>query len=107
MVTVAFTQGPTFFTGFCITGHADAADAGEDIVCAAVSSAAYCCANTLTDVVGSAAAQVDDAGKMQLQVTTPGDTTEQILQGLLLHMQQLEFQYPNNVKTVIRRCSAC
>ena len=37
--------------GFHITGHAGG-EAGTDIVCAAVSSAAYLVANTVTEVMG-------------------------------------------------------
>lgn len=48
----------TFFTvhgniaGFLMKGHAGAGAYGSDPVCAAVSSAAYMAANTITDIIG-------------------------------------------------------
>ena len=53
MIQVEFSVHDHAPVGFCISGHAGAGSAGRDIVCAAVSSAAYMAANTLTDVVGA------------------------------------------------------
>ena len=39
--------------GFNISGHSGFSQAGTDIVCAAVSSAAYMTVNTLTEVLGA------------------------------------------------------
>ena len=37
---------------FTVKGHSGSANAGEDIVCAAVSSAVYMAANTVTEILG-------------------------------------------------------
>lgn len=51
MISVAFLTPPEGgVLGFSMEGHAEYGEAGEDIVCAAVSSAAYLVVNTLTDV---------------------------------------------------------
>ena len=55
MIRAVFRYAGDAPRGFSLCGHAGAGVAGEDIVCAAVSSAAYMAANTVTDVVGAKA----------------------------------------------------
>ena len=51
MIRIQFlTQPEGALQGFFMEGHAECGEAGQDIVCAAVSSAAYLVANTLTEI---------------------------------------------------------
>ena len=76
----------------------------SDIVCAAVSSAAYMTVNTLTDIVRcQAKAEVSD-GNMSFHVTTKLSEAQQILEGFKLHIEALAADYPNNIKVTLRRC---
>ena len=82
--------------GFRITGHSGFADSGSDIVCSAISSAAYMTANTITEVIKvSAEIDVDEVdGGMLLRVFQKDATAcRDILQGFKLHMLALEEQY--------------
>ncbi|NMP37745.1 MAG: ribosomal-processing cysteine protease Prp [Clostridiales bacterium] len=93
-------------SGFSSLGHANAGDAGNDIVCAAVSSAVYMAANTVTDVLGIDAQVRCDEAYLSLRINA--DDTEKaqgILGGLLLHIEQLQQQYPKNVSVQKRRCN--
>ena len=54
--------------GFEITGHAGG-NAGSDIVCAAVSSAVYMAANTVTDVINVHAGISEQDGHFRFSVT--------------------------------------
>ena len=81
--------------GFHITGHSDYSEEGSDIVCAAVSSAAYMTANTLTEMVGvDPEIKVSD-GDMYLKIKTDGETakSQEILRGFVLHLNALTEQY--------------
>ncbi|MEE0264660.1 MAG: ribosomal-processing cysteine protease Prp [Acutalibacteraceae bacterium] len=82
--------------GFRITGHSGFADSGSDIVCAAISSAAYMVANTITEVI-RVSAEIDvneENGDMLLRVFQKDATAcRDILQGFKLHMLALEEQY--------------
>ena len=51
MVTAKFTQKDGKLVAFDVSGHAGFANAGEDIVCAGVSSALQLTANGITEVV--------------------------------------------------------
>lgn len=92
-----FTQADGELTGFRISGHNGRA--GEDIVCAAVSSAAYLVANTITDVIQAEAGVTVEDGFMLVRVS-PKDARNcrNIFAGFKLHMLGLEEQYPKNIQ---------
>lgn len=81
--------------GFRIEGHADFAQSGVDIVCAAVSSAAYMAANTITDVLHVSPDRLyATEGLMEIRLSEiDADGCKTILQGLKLHLLGLEEQY--------------
>ena len=85
--------------GFSLSGHADAGEAGEDIVCAAVSSAAYLIANTITEILHVPAEISEDDGEMRLLIREEKylSTCRDCLAGFRLHMTGLEEQYPDNI----------
>lgn len=82
--------------GFRITDHSGFAESGSDIVCSAISSAAYMTANTVTEIIKvSAEIDVNESdGGMLLRVFQKDATAcRDILQGFKLHMLALEEQY--------------
>ena len=100
MIRVKFSVGNKQIKGFEISGHAMFAESGRDVVCAAVSSAAYMAANTITDVVGAdAVAQVEEAS-MCVKLNKPDEQAEIVLKGLELHLTELSKQYPQNIKII-------
>ena len=99
MTTVCFLKRDGEIVGFDISGHTGAGLNGSDILCAAVSSAAYLTANTITDVIGSDADVSVSDGRMKLVIkTAPGETAGAILKGFKLHMMQLRSQKPGNIR---------
>ena len=95
-----FTAKNGDLLGFSISGHAEWGISGDDIVCSAVSSAAFMTANTITDIIGvSADVTIDKTGSMILKIS-PNDSyrCREILLGFKLHMVMLEDQYPENIK---------
>lgn len=72
---------------------------GEDIICSAVSSAAFMTANTITEVIkADAVISVDEDGEMYLRIRDKdAGACQEILSGLKLHMFALEEQYPDNI----------
>lgn len=86
-------------TGFTLSGHAGSAPAGEDIVCAAVSSAAYMAANTVTEVLRLTPSITERDGLLSLRLTgEQADAAQMILQGLWLHITALSEQYPDFIQ---------
>lgn len=93
-----YTTAKGELVGFHLTGHSGYAEIGSDIVCAAVSSAAYMTANTITDIIKvSAEVEVADGDIMLRVFSKDAVACRDILQGFRLHMLQLEEQYSEYV----------
>ena len=73
---------------------------GQDIVCAAVSSAALMAANTITEILEVSAKAEAESGSMIFHLSETNDKTEAILRGLELHLTELSKQYPLNIKVI-------
>ncbi len=96
MIFIRFLAEPDgALRGFEISGHADHAPYGEDTVCAAVSSAAYLVANTITEILKIPAEITVEQGTMIVQIAaSDAYACRDILAGLKLHFTALEEQYP-------------
>jgi len=100
MTSVKFLADKKGLYGFEISGHSslNCDDYEGKLVCAAVSSAAYMAANTVTEIIGdSAEAEVSEA-KMLFKVSSPSAASTKVLEGLRLHLNGLSQQYSNNIK---------
>ncbi|MCR5042474.1 MAG: ribosomal-processing cysteine protease Prp [Clostridia bacterium] len=84
-------------TGFELTGHSDPDGEGEDILCAAVSSAAYLTANTVTEVLQAEGSVKAENGYMRLAATSSVEQARLLTDGLKLHLEQLSAQYPDRI----------
>ena len=100
MIRVKFLIGNKQLTGFEIKGHAMFAESGSDVVCAAVSSAAYMAANTITEIIGAKADASAEDGMMRVSLNQSDEQTETVLRGLELHLTELSKQYPENIKII-------
>ena len=100
MIRIAFFGSGDKLTGFHITGHSGYSEAGSDIVCAAISSAAYMTANTVTDILGlSPEISVDDGDMLlKLRTASDADRAADILSGFRLHIVGLQEQYPEFIE---------
>lgn len=97
MICAAFYCKHGLYTGFNISGHADYAETGRDIVCAAVSSAALMAANTVTDVLDCTAGSREYEGELILTVTKSTESAQQVIEGLWIHLLALSGQYPERL----------
>lgn len=101
MIHTAFLTTPSgALMGFSMQGHSGYGEENTDIVCAAVSSAAYLTVNTVTDVlhVTPLSLRVDD-GEMFFRIEQKDEPAcRDILSGLKLHLVQLEEQYSGYLK---------
>lgn len=100
MVHAEFFRKAGNFSGFRISGHAGYADSGEDIVCAAVSSAVQLMVNLLSefdcDPEVSAADNVVDC-----RTTASADTASAMLEQLKLHFESVTEEFPETIKITV------
>ena len=92
-------------TGFTVSGHSGYAEAGADIVCAAISSAVTMAEATINDVCGAKAkvrVKEDDA-RITLTLPTSCDeeeTVQAVLSGLMLTLISLREDYPDYIEVL-------
>ena len=99
MIRATFLNRNGALCGFDIQGHAGQAEQGRDIVCAAVSSAAYLTANSLSEVCGCQITAKEQEGHLRVSVVSGDETAVRIvLQGQRLHLEGLCAQYPQYIQ---------
>ncbi len=99
MTKVKFSCLDDLISGFEISGHSGYAEEGQDIVCSAVSSVAYMVVNTVTEIKKINAKAEDKDGYIFFHI--PDDKLvdcQDIMEGMLLHMNELAEQYPDYLK---------
>ena len=102
MTAVTFFTDNGNITGFYIAGHStdNENDVEGKLVCAAVSSAAYMTANTLTEIIlADAQISVND-GEMKLRLKSKISESQQILNGFKLHITELMKQNKKRIKVI-------
>ncbi len=82
--------------GFTVKGHAEFATHGSDIVCAGVSTIVRMAFNTLrlTNVLTINFAP----GDAVINVHEPSDASDIIMQGVIETLEELSWEYPDNIK---------
>ncbi len=98
MIRVRFTTADGLLSGFTVSGHAGAGDYGQDIVCAAVSSATYMTANTITEILALPADIAVEDGYLSLRVTGELTTCQTVLAGFRLHIEAMQQEYPKRIQ---------
>ena len=107
MTTVTFYSEGSRLTGFELKGHSGYAPQGEDIVCAALTSAVRLTECAVNDVLGlEAPVKVRDKDaliSLKLPKTLDPDsesTCQTILAALMVHCVQLAEEYPENISVM-------
>lgn len=102
MISAVFTANGKTLTGFQISGHSGYAEEGQDIVCAAVSSAALMAANTITEIQRLRADIAVDDGFLKLNLSSGDAQTASVtLEGLRLHLTALAKEHPQFIHVTI------
>ena len=104
MTTVTFHTEGSRIVSFEMQGHSGYAPQGEDIVCAALTSAVRLTECAVNDVLGlEAAVKVRDKDAF-LSLKLPGtlgqtneSTCQALLAALMVHCVQLAEEYPENI----------
>ena len=107
MTTVTFFSEGSRLVGFEMKGHSGHAPAGEDIVCAALTSAVRLTECAVNDVLGLEAAVKVREKDAYLSLKLPGklgqtyeSTCQTLLAALMVHCVSLAEEYPENISVL-------
>ena len=92
-------------TGFSISGHSGYAEAGQDIVCAAISAVVTMAEATINDVCGAKAKVRVKDEQARITLTLPAvcdeeDTVQAVLAGMLIYLCGLRDEYPDHIEVL-------
>ena len=107
MTTVTFHTEGSRIVSFEVQGHSGYAPEGEDIVCAAVTSAVRLAECAVNDVLGLEAAvkvrQKDAYLSLKLPAKlgqTAESTCQTLLTGMMVYLSELHNEYPDNIEVM-------
>ena len=92
-------------TGFSVSGHSGYAEAGADIVCAAISTAVTMAEATINDVCGAKAKVRVKDEQARVTLTLPASCDEEesvqaVLAGMMLTLCSLRDDYPDYIEVL-------
>ena len=92
-------------TGFSVSGHSGYAEAGQDIVCAAISAVVTMAEATINDVCGAKAKVRVKEEDARITLTLPASCDEEesvqaVLAGMLLTLCSLRDDYPDYIEVL-------
>ena len=93
-------------TGFSVSGHSGYAEAGSDIICAAVSAVVTMAEATINDVLGAKAKVRVKDEQARISLTLPASCDEEesvqaVLTGMMLTLCSLRDDYPDYIEVVM------
>ena len=107
MTSVTFLTEGNRIIGFDAAGHSGYAQEGEDIVCAAVTSAVRLVESTVNDVMGLCASVKVCEKTATISFRLPGslgptaeNTCQNMLTGMMVYLSQLHDEYPDNIEVL-------
>ncbi len=83
---------------FTISGHADYANYGQDIVCASVSSVVMTIVNCIMNIDKTSIEYIDDSRSIVIKKINDNDIVDILLNTMLEILKDLENQYKENIK---------
>ena len=91
--------------GFSISGHSGYAEAGSDIVCAAISAVTAMVEATINDVCGAKAKVRVKEADARITLTLPAacdeeETVQAVLAGMMLYLCNLRDDYPDYIEVL-------
>ena len=99
-----FTEGDRI-TGFSISGHSGYAEAGSDIVCAAISAVVSMTEAVINDICGAKAKVRVKDEQARITLTLPASCDEEesvqaVLSGMMLTLISLREDYPDYIEVL-------
>ena len=104
MTTVTFYSEGSRITGFSVEGHSGFADEGEDILCAAITSAVRLAECAINDILGLEASVKIREKDASISLKLPGSlgqtnesTCQTLLTALMVYFTELTEEHPDHL----------
>jgi len=99
MVTAIFNYQNSHIMSYEVLGHADSAQRGEDLVCAAISATVIGLTNAVIELDESELfIQMEEDGYIKVENVPPTDKAQTLLQGMITTLKTIEGAHKDNYK---------
>lgn len=98
MINISYKKENNHINYVKISGHADYADEGFDIVCASVSSIAITTINAIVRIDLESIVYRDDDGLLEIGIVKIDDIVDILIENMISMLEELEKQYKDYIK---------
>ncbi len=98
MIRIKVSKNNDKYTNINFKGHANFNEFGKDIVCAAVSSTMLCTVNAIYLINEDSINVIKNDNDFNIKVIKDNDITNKLLENMMHCLENLEKQYPKNIK---------
>lgn len=98
MIKIKVEHDNNYLSKIVITGHANYEEYGKDIVCAAVSASVLTTINGIIALDNSILEVENVLDKMTIKILKNENTSQVLLNSMLLNLKKLVIEYPKNIK---------
>lgn len=100
MITVRIRTTDGRISSYEVSGHAEYAEHGKDIVCGIVSALTMSAARSLQDYLGKEGIYNSENGYAYIEISDTDEKTEAILRTMKIGLKALEKDYPKNLRLI-------
>jgi uncharacterized protein YsxB (DUF464 family) len=98
MIRININYQDNYIKQITLKGHANYANYGNDIVCAAVSATYLCTINGIFSINDNSIEVLSKNDCQIINVLINNDTINKLLENMIRCLKSLEEKYPNNIK---------
>ncbi len=98
MLRIEIIKKDTIIKQINFYGHANYADYGKDIVCAAASATMICTANAIISIDESAIEVEQEKNKQTINILKEDIIVDKLINNMIECFKSLEKQYPKNIE---------
>ena len=92
MIKVSYQSDENKYSYLKVTGHAEFADEGQDLICAAVSSIFYGLMNALDEMPNDAEVH-DNPDDIEIRILSDDQTVQDYINLVLIQLKTIEYSY--------------
>ena len=100
MIKVKINYDDNYVKGFKVTGHANFADYGKDIVCASVSSIVITSINLALSFDSDSLEYKEDTGLIDVVIKKQDNIINKVFINMIDMLKELETNYSKNIKII-------
>lgn len=96
MIHIVAERHDGYYTALTISGHAESAEYGQDLVCAGISSIAFGLCNALSDIAGLDTIQAEN-NMISIRSEEQSDLVQVILETGIIQFRTVEMSYADYI----------